>query len=210
MREGPRGQGFRLAIIDDKKQGEKGPAESTDVGLSHAEIILLMSYSGTGWVLKVNKAPTHLESAREDERTKRKLPQMKDNSKVPAVNGVIILLVDSTLQLTQSHVLPQKVSSSTNSNWCFQPLPDPDQYFQCSQEHQFPLMRYDSTTGHASRSYYSNALSPKGSQGMSEKAAKIFHQQLKIFKPNIKCFLHPDISIFHKVFLHWLRHLLYL
>lgn len=146
-----------------------------------------------------------MESAREDKRTKRRLPQMKDNSKVPAVNGVIILLMDSTLQLTQSRVLRQKVSSSTNSNWCCQPLPDPDQYFQCSQEHHVPLMRYDSTTGHASRSYYSHGLSPKGSQGMSEKAAKIFHQQLKIFKPNIKRFLHPDTNIFHKVFLHWLH-----
>lgn len=48
MGEGPGGQGFRLAIIDDKEQGEKGPAESTNAGLSHAKIILLMSYSGTG------------------------------------------------------------------------------------------------------------------------------------------------------------------
>lgn len=100
MGEEPGEQGFRLAIIDDKEQGEKGPAESTNVGLSHAEIILRMSDSGTGWILKLNKAPTHLESAREDEKTKRRLPQMKDNSKVPAVNGVIILLIDSTLQLT--------------------------------------------------------------------------------------------------------------
>lgn len=60
---------------------------------------------------------------------------MKHNSNVTAVNLVIILLMNSTLKLTLNHMVPQqKVSSSTNTNRCFQPLPDSDQYLQYSQE----------------------------------------------------------------------------
>lgn len=42
---------------------------------------------------------------------------MKHNSNVTAVNLVIILLMNSTLKLTPTHMVPQqKVSSSTNTN----------------------------------------------------------------------------------------------
>ena len=56
--------------------------------------------------MELNKAPARLERTREEERTNRSLPQIKDNSNVTAVNRVIILSMDSTLKLTLNQGLP--------------------------------------------------------------------------------------------------------
>jgi hypothetical protein len=70
---GWRDQGFHLAVIYDKGQGEKWPPEFTDVRLSHTEITLTCLTSCPGWLLKQHQAPTHLE----------KLEQMKGQIEGP-------------------------------------------------------------------------------------------------------------------------------